>query len=162
MKPIIAAAGALIVALSAPPAEAGRFVELSKVEGVSVSITDDACTASILLDDARVRWPDDARTTLSIALPLRIVGVSDVSVEARGFVAGGGEPTALLSTLTDDAYLFEPGDAEDDNWSRTLAFGETRGRLRLVMAINEDASAGQSELAVDSIDLAIENCGPVD
>lgn len=154
----LSSAVALVFVL-APAAHAGRFVETSGSAGATVTITDDGCTASVLFDDARVRWPDEARTSLSLVLPLRIVGSSDVAVEARGFAAGGGAPAALLSTLTDDAYLFEPGDASDDNWSRALTLSDTRGRLRLVMAMDEDDSGAQSELAVDSIDLSIEDCG---
>ena len=146
--------------LAAAPALAGRFVTTDGSAGVAATVTDDGCTASVLFDDARVRTSGDVRSFLSLVLPLRIIGDSDVAVEARGFAAGGGEPAALLSTLTDDIYLFEPGDAEDDNWSRNETIGSTRGRLRLVMAIDE--AEGDNELGVDSIDLSIENCGGVE
>ena len=147
--------------LSAGSAEAGRFVEAGGSAGTSVSITEDGCTASVLFDDARVRGPEDARERMRLRLPLRVVGSSDVSIEARGFSAGAADGAAVLASRFGEDTLFESDGSDDPNWSRELALDSFSGRLWLVLSLF-DAEAGQSELAVDTIDLSIADCGADD
>ncbi|MBY0422800.1 MAG: hypothetical protein K2Q06_10895 [Parvularculaceae bacterium] len=145
---------------AASSADAGRFVEAGGAPGTSVSITDDGCTASVLFDDARVRGPGDLRERQRLQLPLRIIGASDVAVEARGFASGSAEAAAILATRAGEETLFDSDFGDDPNWSREVEFEGLRGRLWLVLALDAgDDAAEQTELGVDSIDLSIADCG---
>ena len=146
------------LALTASGASAGHFVEAGGSAKASVSITEDGCTASVLFDDARVHGPGDPREQQSLLLPLRVVGASDVSVEARGFAAGRAEATAILSTRQGEETLFDSDFADEPNWSSTAQLDEFRGRIWLELTLDAETAETDTELGVDSIDLSIADC----
>lgn len=148
-----AVVSAVIAVVASAPATAAYFEQGYSIgSGVTVTVTDDGCTASVLFDEASV---SDLQKYYDASIPLYLVGQSAVRVDVRGFYEGFEGAAAKLSSNGRPVTFFE-GD-ETGNWSRSFYLNRMHDAPRL--SLTTDAWYGSTMLTVDSIDLTVEDCG---
>lgn len=86
----------------APSDTEPHFVKTDSVAGVSVALTSDGCTASVLFDKAAVSGGAPPQLRWYSEIPLMIGGddaTKSVSVTAGGYYSGTGKAFAEISRL---------------------------------------------------------------
>lgn len=167
-----------------PKLKANYFVETSAVEGVSVALTLDGCTASVLFDDATVSGGGGPRVARGFEIPLKVVGVAGnkygvfISGASSGYYSGVVRATAKLSIGAVPTYLFlssDPARAQEGNWKTEFQHPGTKSgaSMSLFLELTGDGDGidldgnriwttvppQEANLTVDTIDLVMANCG---
>ncbi len=164
--------------IEAPSDRAPHFEKSDAAAGVSVAVTSDGCTASVLFDDAAVSGPQPRNWEREI--PLKVAGGDSgiaVSGSASGYYSGAGKVTASLgvSGMT-TVRIFDFNGAMEGNWTSDF---QAPGRyipgagFSVLIELRGDAETydldgntvwtklapADAKLTVDSVDLVIPDCG---
>ncbi|MEQ1929565.1 MAG: hypothetical protein ABL957_03405 [Parvularculaceae bacterium] len=147
----------------APVVSRAAFEVGPAVPGVSVAITDDKCTASVLFDDASLSGVGGGGYALPLAIPLRIVGGPvDVTVDARGFVSSRAQTQAFLAISDQTQQLVDMANGDNVSFMTTGRFNSVRDSgellLELTMAEPQPDEAQSTLFTMDSLDLTLEQC----
>ena len=147
-----------------PEPVSAKFDTIGSIEGVSVSMTDDRCIASVIFDSAALGGDASGPKDRAFTLPLRVVGgPADMTVEARGFVSSTAHSEVALSVNGQRRSLVDVPNADDYDFAATDKIEDVGDagvfRVELKMDDQDPDQAAASILALDSLDFTLANCG---